>query len=42
MNKQRGFTVIELVMALFWLGGFVLSLTLVYWVIRALIKYVGV
>ena len=41
MNKQRGFTIFELVFVIAWLAALGVGVTLLYWVIRALIKYVG-
>ena len=41
MNKQRGFTLFELIFAILWLLGLGLSLYIIYWVILALMKYVG-
>ena len=41
MNKQRGFTLYGLLVTLWVIGCMGISLTIIYWVIRALIKYVG-
>lgn len=40
MYNQKGFTLFELIVVIVWLGGVVVSGTLIYWVIRALIRFV--
>jgi hypothetical protein len=41
MNKQRGFSIVELILLIIWLCAVGIGLTLIYWVIQALMKYVG-
>lgn len=40
MRNQRGFTLFELIFLIMWLVGLAISGTLIYWVIKALIKFV--
>ena len=40
MRNKRGFTLFELIFAIIWLGAAAIGGTLIYWVIRALIKFV--
>jgi len=40
-NSNRGFTIFELIVALGALGSLCVTLWLIYWIGRALMKYVG-
>lgn len=40
-TRQQGFTILGVILFILWLASWAVACTLVYWVIRALMKYVG-
>lgn len=41
MNRQRGFTLFELLFVIFSTAALAMGITLLYWIVIALMKFVG-